>query len=86
MVGTMSYWHYSLPTKINSMQDEIMAQLANDLFNKRERLLLAGQSSEEVVDEHTAQALEAQYRLAEIEYREAKAVFARAMNAELKHA
>jgi hypothetical protein len=67
---------------MNHTQDDTMAQLANDLFDKRQRLLKAGQPNVEVVDSHTAQALEAEYRLAELEYRQAKAAFARAMKAD----
>lgn len=56
-----------------------IAQLANDLFDKRQRLLKAGQSSLDIFDNHTAQALQAEYQEAEQEYRAAKAAFARAM-------
>jgi len=61
-------------------QDEIIAALANDVFNKRQRLIRAGQPCVETVDDRTMKALEAEYRVAESEYLESKAAFARAMN------
>lgn len=64
---------------MNPPREETLAQLANDLFQKRQRLLKAGQPNSELVDSHTAQALEAEYRLAELEYRKAATAFARAM-------
>lgn len=68
-------------------QEEIMATLANDLFNKRQRLIRVGQSNVvAAIDERTAQALEAEYKTAESEYLEAKAAFARAMKADKRAA
>ncbi len=69
---------------MNCTHEDIMSQLANDLFNKRQRLLKAGQSNLDIFDNHAAQALEAEYRAAEVEYRQAKAAFARAMSADHK--
>jgi hypothetical protein len=66
-------------------QEEMMAFMANDLFNKRQRLIKAGQAQVDTFDDRTAKALEAEYRTAEAEYREAKAAFARAMKMD-KHA
>jgi hypothetical protein len=62
-------------------QEEMMALLANDLFHKRQRLLRVAQSNVDLVDKATAEALEAEYLIAEAEYVEAKAAFARAMTA-----
>jgi hypothetical protein len=59
--------------------EEVMVRLANDVFNKRQRLIKVSQSNTTVIDNHTASILEAEYRTAELEYREAKAAFARAM-------
>lgn len=70
---------------MNCMQDDTMAQLANDLFNKRQRLLEVGQSSAEVMDDRSALELEAAYRAAEMEYSRAQAAFARAMKGDHKH-
>lgn len=60
-------------------QDEIMAALANDVFNKRLRLIRASQPCLDAIDDRTMKALEAEYRAAETEYRESKAAFARAI-------
>ncbi|WP_147375784.1 hypothetical protein [Noviherbaspirillum cavernae] len=62
--------------------EDSMALLANDLYNKRQRLIRASQPGVDIVDAHTARALEAEYRAAESEYTEAKAAFARAMKSE----
>ncbi len=62
-----------------SAQQDILAAMANDLFNKRQRLINASQRGIQVVDDQTANAMEAEYRSAEAEYRAAKAAFARAM-------
>jgi hypothetical protein len=66
--------------------EELIALLANDVFNKRQRLIVASQSNVTVIDDHTAQVLEAEYRAAESEYLEAKAAFARAMKADKRAA
>jgi hypothetical protein len=60
-------------------QEEMMAMLANDLFNKRERFIAASRLDLHLYDNRSAQALEEEFRIAEAEYNEAKAVFARAM-------
>ena len=60
-------------------QDEKIAALANDVFNKRQRLIRASQPCVETIDDRTMKALEAEYRAAEMEYLESKAAFARAM-------
>ena len=62
-----------------SPQQDMLAAMANDLFNKRQRLIQASQPAIYAIDDHTANALEAAYRSAEEEYRAAKAAFARAM-------
>lgn len=59
-----------------------MALLANDLFNKRQRLIRASQATQQLFDDRTVQAADAEYRTAEAEYLQAKAAFARAMKAE----
>lgn len=64
---------------MNSPHDDTIASLANDLFHKRQRLIRAGQAATDIFDDRTAKALEEEYRRAEAEYLEAKAVFARAM-------
>lgn len=56
-----------------------MALLANDLFNKRQRLIAASQSTVHLFDTRSAESLDAEYRQAESEYQQAKAAFARAM-------
>jgi hypothetical protein len=72
---------------MNHTREEIMAALANDLFDKRQRLIKAGQSHiVAAIDDRTAKALEAEYKTAESEYLEAKAVFARAMKADKRAA
>lgn len=60
-------------------REEILASLAKDVFNKRQRLLHAGQASAQTPGSEAAQALEAEYRAAELEYAQARAAFARAM-------
>lgn len=60
-------------------REEVLAHLAKDVFNKRQRLLEAVQASTQMPGSDAAQALEAEYRAAEMEYSQAKAVFARAM-------
>ncbi len=62
-----------------SPQQELMAAMANDVFNKRQRLIRASQTAIQVVDDHTANTLEAEYRSAQADYQAAKAAFARAM-------
>jgi len=62
-----------------SPQQEILAAMANDLFNKRQRLIKASQPAVQVIDDHTASVLEAEYRSAEADYQQARAAFARAM-------
>jgi hypothetical protein len=64
---------------IQSAQEEKMALLANDLFNKRQRLIAASQSIVHLFDPRSAESLDAEYRQAESEYQQAKAAFARAM-------
>lgn len=59
-----------------------MALLAQDLFDKRQRLLQISQVGNRPIDAGAAQALEAERRLAQDEYLQAKAVFARAMKAD----
>jgi hypothetical protein len=66
---------------MNHSHEEMMAFMANDLFNKRQRLLKLSQQHVLMSDAIKAQALEAEYRDAEAEYSEAKAAFARAMKA-----
>jgi RecB family endonuclease NucS len=58
-------------TQMKDLYEENIARLANDLFNKRQRLLKAGQCNINVVDRQTAEALETEYRIAEHEYHEA---------------
>lgn len=60
-------------------REEILASLAKDVFNKRQRLLQAVQASAQMQDGDAAPALEAEYRAAEQEYSLARAAFARAM-------
>lgn len=60
-------------------REELLAHLAKDVFNKRQRLLQAGQASAHMPGTEAAQALEAEYRSAELEYAQARAAFARAM-------
>lgn len=60
-------------------REELLAHLAKDVFNKRQRLLQAGQASVPMPGSEAAQALEAEYRAAELEYAQARAAFARAM-------
>lgn len=60
-------------------REEILARLAKDVFNKRQRLLQVGQASAQLQDEDAAQMLDAEYQAAELEYSQAKAAFARAM-------
>jgi hypothetical protein len=60
-------------------REEILARLAKDVFNKRQRLLQAVQASAQIQGSDSAPALEAEYRAAEQEYSQAKAAFARAM-------
>jgi len=60
-------------------REELLAHLAKDVFNKRQRLLQAGQTSAQMPDSEAAQAVEAEYRAAELEYAQARAAFARAM-------
>ena len=67
-------------------QEELLAFLANDLFNKRQRLIRASQPSLGVFDDRTLEAMEAEYRAAEADYRDAKAAFARAMHSEKRSA
>ncbi len=64
---------------MNHSAEETLALLAKDLFNKRQRLLALSQASIELFDERGAAELEAEYRMAEQEYQQAKAAFARAM-------
>ncbi len=63
--------------QMETTREEILAHLANDVFNKRQRLLQASQASAQM--EGGDAALEAEYRAAELEYSQAKAAFARAM-------
>jgi hypothetical protein len=63
-------------------QEEIMAMLANDLFSKRQRLIAASRLDMHLYDNRSAQALEEEFRIAEAEYNEAKAAFARAMKSD----
>jgi hypothetical protein len=65
---------------IHQAQEERMALLANDLFNKRQRLIAASQTGVQLFDNRSAESLHAEYREAESEYEQAKAAFARAMN------
>lgn len=65
-----------------STHEEIIAFMANDVYNKRQRLIVAGQARIDVFDDRNAQALEAEYRAAEAEYMAAKAAFARALSAD----
>jgi hypothetical protein len=58
-------------------REEILAHLAKDVFNKRQRLLQAEQASAQMHGGDAA--LEAEYRTAELEYSQARAAFARAM-------
>lgn len=58
-----------------------MALLANDLFNKRQRLIEATHSAVNLFDHRSAELLDREYREAESEYLQAKAAFARAMTA-----
>ena len=67
-------------------QDEMMAFLANDLYNKRQRLIRASRPNIDVFDDRTVQALEEEYQVAESEYAKAKAAFARAMRADKRAA
>lgn len=66
---------------INS-HEELLALLANDLFNKRQHLIQVSQPVVDAIDERTLQGLEAEYEKAQAEYLEAKAAFARAMKAD----
>jgi hypothetical protein len=75
-VPTLSLYHQQ-QTMIDSQEDPI-AFLANDLFNKRQRLIRASQPIE-VFDDRSISALETEYQVAESEYLEAKATFARAI-------
>lgn len=56
-----------------------MAFMANDLFNKRQRLIQASQARIDVFEQRATEALDAEYRAAEAEYAEARAAFARVM-------
>jgi len=67
---------------MESTREEILAYLAKDVFNKRQRLLQAGQASVQMPGSDAAQALDAEYRAAELEYNQARAAFARAMKAD----
>ncbi len=67
---------------MNQTAEDTMALLAKDLFDKRQRLIQVSQPSRHLVDDSSAKALEAEYRLAEGEYLQAKAVFARAMKSD----
>ncbi|WP_132260082.1 hypothetical protein [Paucimonas lemoignei] len=60
-------------------REEMLARLAKDVFNKRQRLLQAVQASAQSQGSDIAPVLEAEYRAAEQEYSQAKAAFARAM-------
>jgi hypothetical protein len=64
---------------IHQAQEERMALLANEVFNKRQRLIAASQTIVQLFDNRSAESLEAEYREAESEYLQAKAAFARAM-------
>lgn len=64
---------------IHQAQEERIALLANDLFNKRQRLIEASRTTVHLFDNRSAESLEAEYREAESEYLQAKAAFARAM-------
>lgn len=57
-----------------------MASLANDLYNKRQRLIAASQTNVHLFDNRSAESLDKEYREAESEYLAAQAAFARAMN------
>jgi hypothetical protein len=67
-------------------QEEMMARLANDLFNKRQRFIAASRLDTHLYDNRSAQALEEEFRTAEAEYNEAKATFARAMKSDRRAA
>jgi hypothetical protein len=69
---------FNVSNIMNPIQEK-MALLANDLFNKRQRLINVRQANPSMLDERAAQAFETEYRTAELEYAEAKATFARAM-------
>ena len=77
----MSYGLYvmNLQSTMEPTREEILASLAKDVFNKRQRLLQAGQANAQTPGSEAAQALEAEYCAAELEYAQAKAAFARAM-------
>jgi hypothetical protein len=78
----MSHLHCTVEWRtMNYSHEEMMAFMANDLFNKRQRLMLINQHRLQTVDALAAEALEAEYRSVEAEYLEAKAAFARAMTA-----
>ncbi len=67
---------------MESTREEVLAFLARDVFNKRQRLLQMSAVSVNTLDSEAAQALESEYHTAELEYRQAKAAFARAMTAD----
>ncbi|MGH8810333.1 MAG: hypothetical protein ACREX0_20840 [Noviherbaspirillum sp.] len=71
---------------MNHSHEEMMAFMANDLFNKRQRLIEVNQQYLQMIDAVAAQALEAEYRIAEAEYLEAKSAFARAMKGDKRAA
>jgi hypothetical protein len=70
---------------IQQQQEDMMAALANDVFNKRQRLIRASQTNVQLFDNRTAESLDAEYRTAESEYQQAKAAFARAMKGGYRH-
>jgi hypothetical protein len=67
-------------------REDLMAILAKDLFNKRQRLIAASRLDTHLYDNRSAQALEEEFRVAEAEYNEAKAAFARAMKSDRRAA
>lgn len=66
-------------SKMEPTREEMLARLAHDVFNKRQRLLQAVQASAQSQGSDLTPAVEAEYRAAEQEYSQAKAAFARAM-------
>ncbi|HEV7929581.1 MAG TPA: hypothetical protein VGP12_05545 [Nitrosospira sp.] len=76
---------FTLKEIMIQQQEEMMAVLANDLFNKRQRLIRASQTNVQLFDNRSAETLDAEYRTAESEYQQAKAAFARAMNGGYRH-
>ncbi|MEN3293296.1 MAG: hypothetical protein V7642_2549 [Burkholderiales bacterium] len=76
---------FTLKEIMIQQQEDMMAVLANDLFNKRQRLIKASQTTVQLFDNRSAESLDAEYRTAESEYQQAKATFARAMKGGYRH-